>query len=112
MFDLTNQIFAGLPGADLIWEGLRDVEDKRDTVPGLLVQIGSPRLRRCHVPVPVSEEKALDADRRLYSLLGREFGNEAHSRYNALIRQLVSFERALEQRLSRSERLAADENHG
>jgi hypothetical protein len=31
-------------------------------------------------------------------LLGREHGNEAHSRYNALLRELVSFERALEAR--------------
>jgi hypothetical protein len=37
----------------------------------------------------------------LYALLGHEHGKEAHSRYNALLRELVSFERALEARYRR-----------
>ena len=99
--------FTDLPGAELIEQGLADVAGQRETIAGLLVQIGSPRLGRCDVPVPVSPADALDADRRLYRLLAAQHGNEAHSRYNALIRQLISFERALEQRLSRARRLAA-----
>ncbi len=93
--------FGDLPGADLVSEGLADLACRKESVAALLVQVGSPRLRRCRVPVPVSDADALDADRRLYRLLGREHGNAAHSRYNALIRQLVSFERALEHRVSR-----------
>lgn len=31
---------------------------------------------------------------RLYARLAEEYGNGAHSKYNALIRRLVSFERA------------------
>ena len=103
----ARALFADLPGADLIEQGLADVADQRETIASLLVQIGSPRLGRCEVIVPVSPADALGADRRLYRLLAAQHGNEAHSRYNALIRQLVSFERALEQRLSRSRRLAA-----
>jgi len=99
---ITAALFAGLPGADLIQQGLEDVVGQRETIASLLVQIGSPRLGRCAVIVPVSPESALNADRRLYRLLAAQHGNEAHSRYNALIRQLVSFERALEQRISRS----------
>ena len=48
----------------------------------------------------MSPEDALAADHRLYHLLGAIHGHEAHSQYNALIRQLVSFERALEQRVN------------
>ena len=92
--------FADLPGAELIEQGLADVAGQRETIASLLVQIGSPRLGRCQVLVPVSADDALNADRRLYRLLAAEHGNEAHSRYNALIRQLVSFERALEQRVA------------
>ena len=33
-------------------------------------------------------------ERRLYELLRSECGDAAHSRYNALVRRLVSFERA------------------
>ncbi|MCX7825142.1 MAG: hypothetical protein N2689_06250, partial [Verrucomicrobiae bacterium] len=59
------------------------------------------------LPVAVVEQDALQADRRLYQMLAAVHGNAAHSQYNALIRLLVSFERALELRLSRSRRAAA-----
>ena len=42
----------------------------------------------------------VDADRKLYFLLGKEFGNDAHARYNSFLRELISFERALERRVS------------
>jgi len=50
-------------------------------------------MRRCGVAVPVAIP---DADLLLYAALAREHGNDAHSQYNALVRRLVSFERALE----------------
>ena len=99
--------FDDLPGAHLIREGLVDVEGQRHTIAACLVQIGSPKLKRCGLSIEVSDEAALTADHRLYQLLGRAHGNEAHSRYNALLRELVSFERALEQRLSRLAVVAA-----
>ena len=42
------------------------------------------------VPEPLA-----DAEHKLYALISREGSDAAHSRYNALIRRLVSFERAL-----------------
>jgi hypothetical protein len=33
-------------------------------------------------------------EQSLYRLLSEQYGDAAHSRYNALIRRLVSFERA------------------
>jgi hypothetical protein len=93
--------FDDLPGAHWIRAGLDDVANQRDTIAACLVQLGSPKLKRCGFAMRIADASALDADHRLYALLGREHGNEAHSRYNALLRELVSFERALEQRFSR-----------
>lgn len=82
-----------LPGQDLIDAGLEDLARGRESIPALLVSIGAPRLRRLglEVPSPVREP-----ERRLYELLVHEYADAAHSRYNALIRRLVSFERTAE----------------
>lgn len=83
-----------LPGGDLIRDGLEDLAAGRESAAALLVAIGAPRLLRAGLPVP-----SLPFDRaehRLYELLARAHADSAHSRYNALIRRLVSFERACE----------------
>ena len=82
------------PGEDLIDQGIADLMAGLETVPCLLVSIGAPRLRRAGLQIPSSTLD--DAEHRLFSLLAAENANAAHSRYNALIRRLVSFERALE----------------
>jgi hypothetical protein len=83
-----------LPGADLIEEGLRDLHAHRETVAALLVAIGSPRLRQLGIELP--DNLLDDPEHRLYELLARDEPDSAHSRYNAYIRRLVSFERAAE----------------
>jgi hypothetical protein len=83
-----------LPGGDLIDEGVADLREGRETIAGLLVAIGSPRLRRLGIELP--DTLPQDAEHRLYDLLAKEEPDSAHSRYNALIRRLVSFERAAE----------------
>lgn len=82
---------AVLPGADLIQRGVSDLRMGHESVEALLVSIGAPRLRS--VGIDVGEEIA-EPEHRLYLLLARQRGNAAHSAYNALIRRLVSFERA------------------
>ena len=82
-----------LPGGELVRDGLDDLRNGRETAPALLVAIGAPRLRRLGIAVP---ESAQDPEHRLYALLARTEGDAAHARYNALIRRLVSFERAAE----------------
>ncbi|HEX4681861.1 MAG TPA: hypothetical protein VH277_04075 [Gemmatimonadaceae bacterium] len=84
-------IAANLPGADLIAKGLSDLANGRETPEALLVCIGAPRLRTLGVEVPPA---VTDPELRLYRLLAAQHGTAAHSRYNALIRRLVSFERA------------------
>lgn len=82
-----------LPGGYLIIEGLADARAGRVSVPALLVAIGAQRMRDGGLDVPpvTIDEPEI----RLYQLLAEEDSDSAHSRYNALIRQLVSFERAL-----------------
>jgi len=82
----------GLPGAELIGKGLADLARNEETIESLLVSIGSPKLRAVGVPVGPAFD---DPEHRLYVLLGREHGDNTHGRYNALVRLLVSYERAL-----------------
>jgi hypothetical protein len=81
------------PGGTLVADGIEDLERGECTVEALLVSIGAPRLERIGLRIPPSLESP---EHRLYELLRREDADSAHSRYNALVRRLVSFERAAE----------------
>ena len=70
-----------LPGGDLI-----------DSNAALLLSIGAPRLARAGIRVP---DPIRDPEHPLYKRLHREDPRTAHSRYNALIRRLGSFERGI-----------------
>ena len=85
---------AVLPGEDLIEAGLKDLQAGRETIAALLVAIGSPRLRR--LGLALSEQLPHNPEHRLYDLLAQDDQDSAHSRYNAFIRRLVSYERAAE----------------
>lgn len=119
---LSPQAFAGLPGAKLVNAGLAALEalaengSRTQPVPSdhaphaeaaraaspefpieaLLVAIGARRLRHAGVPVPDVPGLPKEPELALYNALARQHGNDAHARYNALIRRLVSFERAVE----------------
>ncbi len=88
---------AALPGADLIEQGLADLRaGDDDTVASLLVEIGAPRLRRLGIAVPPLPPRDTSSELVLYLALAADGDDDALSRYNALTRRLVSFERALE----------------
>lgn len=91
-----REISDALPGAELIREGLRDLERCVESVPALLVLVGAPRLRRLGIEVQDPFGRTDFPEHRLYDLLATDEPDSAHSRYNALIRRLVSFERAAE----------------
>ena len=83
-----------LPGGEFVEAGLTDLAAGRTTDAALLVLIGAHRLRGAGIDVP-----AIEIDRvehRLYESLAATGSDDAHSRYNAMIRLLVSFERAAE----------------
>ncbi len=81
------------PGQDLIDTGIRDLADGVESVEALLVSIGAPRLSRLGMRVPATLS---EPETRLYELLAADDADSAHSRYNALVRRLVSYERAAE----------------
>jgi len=83
---------AALPGGEIIDTGLQDLREGRETIEALLVAIGAPRLRQLGLPVP--DRLPTSPEHRLYDLLVEDDVDTAHSRYNSLIRRLVSFERA------------------
>lgn len=85
--------YAKLPGEELVTKGLADLGAGIESIDALLVSIGASRLAALgldvHRPLPSPEH-------RLYELLRQDDPDGAHSRYNALVRRLVSYERALE----------------
>ncbi len=82
-----------LPGEDLIRKGIADLANATESAEALLVSIGAPRLKRIGLTVP---RTIPSAELRLYELLAQNDVDSAHSRYNALVRRVVSFERAAE----------------
>jgi hypothetical protein len=83
----------GLPAAELVEQGLEDLAAGRESVAALVVAAAGARLRRLGLPVPAGIE---EAELRLYRVLERGDPWSAYSRYNALLREVVSFARALE----------------
>ena len=86
--------FSSFPGGELVRKGLEDLAAGRESEAAFLVLIGAPRLRRLGFDVP--ETQATIPEHELYRLLASSDPESAHSRYNALVRRLVRFERALE----------------
>ncbi len=97
-------LIADLPGADLVAGGLVDAAAGRITPNACLVSIASPRLREAellggtHTTIP-------EAELKLYDLLCEQSA-DAYSAYNSLLRRLVSFERALDHRLTANRKSA------
>ena len=84
-----------LPGHELVLKGVDDLAQGIDSQEALLVSIGAPRLRQAGIEVP---DPLASPEHRLYGLLAAEDSDSAHGRYNALVRRLVSFERAADAR--------------
>ena len=93
-----------LPGADLVAAGIAALRRRDFTVEALLVAVGAPRLRSAGLDLPDAAGEPEAPELSLYAALCAQGGADAHSRYNALIRRLVSFERALESARRRESR--------
>ncbi|WP_419949777.1 hypothetical protein [Candidatus Palauibacter sp.] len=89
-------ISADLPGADLVTAGIEALKRGEPTIEALLVSVGSSRMRAAGLDIPAPPPLAHTPEIELYLAIGEQHPADAHSRYNALIRRLVSFERALE----------------
>jgi hypothetical protein len=91
---MDEDALRALPGSDLVLQGLRDLRAGIESIESLLVQVGATNLRLRGVDVPALAAPETP-EHRLYVRLEREHGRAAHSRHNALVRRLTSFERAL-----------------
>jgi hypothetical protein len=86
-------LVTALPGEELVRKGVADLDRGVESVEALLVSIASNRLGRLGFGISAPVESP---ELKLYELLAEEDSDSAHSRYNALVRRLVSFERAAE----------------
>ncbi len=96
-----EDLLRGLPGEDLVRQGLADFRAGRRTVPACLVSLATIRLRRLGVLTEADPSPMPEPEQTLYRLLRAE-GGDAYARYNALLREFISFEQALEQRRFRA----------
>lgn len=87
---------AGLPAADRVRRGLDDLADERPTLDALWLAQASRRLAELGIELPECLPDRPELS--LYELAGAA-GADAHGRYSALRRELVSFLAALEKRV-------------
>jgi hypothetical protein len=100
-----NDAWEGLPGHELVSGGLADLAAGRESEASLVVTMAAPRLRSLGIDVPPAAAEG--ASHRLYELLSeRDDGADAHSRYNALVRRMVSFASAAGHAQTAAERRA------
>lgn len=91
---------AGLPGAEQIDRGLRDLAEGRLSTEAWLVAVAAGRLRALGLAVPDSLPE--DPDLALYESLRDHPSGDPYYRYNALRRELDSFISCLEARRTRA----------
>ena len=77
-------------------KGIDDLKCGESTVEAMLVAVGAPRLRSIGLDIPKTPASPESPELALYAAVVEREASNAHSAYNALIRRLVSFERAME----------------
>ena len=102
---LAIDLFDQLPGENLMRQGLDDFMAGRCTIASCLVAIARPRLEEARLLSIDTPEFIRTPELQLFRLLQEEEKNgDPYGRYNSLLRELVSFEQALDHRLSRANR--------
>ncbi len=100
----ASDLYEGVPGAELVLEGLADLNAGRESEASVLVEIGAPRLAAVGLEIPQRSHRSGMApddspEHRLYALLARDAS--PHSRYNALLARIASFASVLEHETTR-----------
>ncbi|MFZ4776239.1 MAG: hypothetical protein ACOYM3_12780 [Terrimicrobiaceae bacterium] len=104
-----HDLLSGLPGEALVRKGLADRGDSRLSVESCLVEIAAPRLARAGILR--RDAPAVEPERTLYRLLSACTG-DAYARYNSLLRELSSFEHALDHRMNQSKGFGTENQRG
>jgi hypothetical protein len=99
-----NPTLIGLPGAALVDKGIADLERGHVSAESLLVTVAAERLETLGVLRPGLATGSVEAPLALYALLGKNDVIDPYSTYNALLRELSSFVRALEHRIFSGQR--------
>lgn len=92
---MADEAYRNLPGAEIVLAGIADIEAGRKSVNASAVQCAAPRLRRIGLEAP-SAQGDVPAAHDLYGQLRAEYGDAAHSRYNAILARIASFAGAAE----------------
>lgn len=100
---MDDDLLEGLPGAEWIAVGVRDLQRERDSVEALCVSAASNRLRELGLTIPEHRDRIPEPELALYRRLQAEV-DDPYYRYNALRRELDSFMDALGGRLRRQRR--------
>jgi hypothetical protein len=103
----TDDLLIGLPGEALLRKGLVDLRSGQITIASCLVAIARTRLVDSGLIADAGTPRLTEPELQLYRLLRCE-GGDAYSRYNSLLRELVSFEMALDRRTRTQNKLDAD----
>ena len=93
----TDDLIAGLPGEALVRQGLADYRSGRCSIEACLIGVARLRLVGAGLILAGMASLIIEPEAQLYRLL-RAQGGDAYSKYNALMREIVSFESALEAR--------------
>jgi hypothetical protein len=92
---MADEAYRKLPGAEIVLTGIADIEAGRRSINASAVQCAAPRLRRIGLEAP-SAPGDVPAAHDLYQQLSAEYGDGAHSRYNAILARVASFAGAAE----------------
>lgn len=85
-----------LPGAEIVLPGLEDLREGRDTIDAASVLLARSRMISAGLDVPERPPGVGEPGHRLFDLLVEARVPDPHSRYNAILRRIDSFARALE----------------
>jgi hypothetical protein len=91
----SSSLMSDLPGSELLTEALDPSRAASVNISSCLLSMARVRLERAGLALPEGSGRVVEPELTLYRLLRSE-GGDAFSRYNGLIRRLISFERAWE----------------
>lgn len=88
----------GMPGEDIVAQGLKDLRRGAVTENSLLLLIAAPRLHGLGFEIQDLPAAPRPREHALYSLLEQTRGRDAYSHFNSPLRRLASLCHALERR--------------
>ncbi len=85
---------SNLPGHEIVEQGLLDIRLGKKTEYSYLLYSASSRMQ--NIGISLEGEEPDDASVKAFRILESKLGNSAHSAFNAMNRQLLSFIKASE----------------